>query len=133
MVKSVNDIQDAAKDLINNTILYRYLNEQSFNVEKIKSSGVIDPAKNEWPTYITLDRYMSGSIAKSKLQLPQEPTWIAEFEGNQIISDIRFAYAKGQLAEYIEILTHSYPNLAGGVGSQFITYSQIRVKRLINL
>lgn len=133
ILKSVNDIQDAAKELIKNKILYRYLNEQSFNFEKIKSSGFIDPAKNEWPTYITLDRYMSGSIAKSKLQLPQEPTWIAEFEGNQIISDIRFAYAKGQLAEYIEILTHSYPNLGGGGGSQFITYSQIRVKRLINL
>lgn len=34
---------------------------------------------------------------------------------------------------YIEVLTRSYPNFGKGGATQFITQSQIKLKRLINL
>ncbi len=36
-------------------------------------------------------------------------------------------------ADYKEVLCRSYPDLGAGGGSQFITNSPIKVKRLVNL
>ena len=33
-------------------------------------------------------------IIQQKLQLPQKPTWLAEFDGNQLIDDIRIPNGK---------------------------------------
>ena len=76
-------------------------------------------------------------IIQQKLQLPQKPTWLAEFDGNQLIDDIRIPNGKYMGAEYKEVLCKSFPEIKGlkleGGGSQFITNSQIKVNRLINL
>ncbi|EIJ39066.1 hypothetical protein JoomaDRAFT_2072 [Galbibacter orientalis DSM 19592] len=75
-----------------------------------------------------------------KRQLPHEriraaagPTWIAEFSSSQIINDVRFPKAKFNNADYIEVLTRSYPEWGVGGGSQFITNSQIKVLKIKNL
>ena len=74
---------------------------------------------------------------QQKLQLPQKPTWLAEFDGNQLIDDIRIPNGKYMGAEYKEVLCKSFPEIKGlqleGGSLQFITNSQIKVNRLINL
>jgi hypothetical protein len=110
-LKKVNNIQDAASELIKGKTMYRYLNESSFNFAEIKSTGIINETPIEFPTYVTTEKYISGSVAKSKLQLPgDEPTWIVEFESAQIFNDITFPKAKWNKANYIEIVCKSYPN-----------------------
>ena len=133
-LKKVSNIQDAASELIKGKTAYRYLNESSFNINKIKSGGIIDASTTDWPTYITVDKYELSTIAKSKLQLLTEPTMVVEFDANQILSDVKFPYGKGQSANYLEVLAKSYTTgeLQGG-GSQFITYQQIKIKRVIDL
>ncbi len=53
------------------------------------------------------------------------------------IDDIRIPNGKYMGAEYKEVLCKSFPEIKGlkleGGGSQFITNSQIKVNRLINL
>ena len=53
--------------------------------------------------------------------------------GNQIIKDIRIPNAKYLNANYKEVLCRSYPNLGEGGGAQFITNSEVKIKKLINL
>ncbi|MRI63602.1 hypothetical protein EDM00_06315 [Ornithobacterium rhinotracheale] len=72
-------------------------------------------------------------MIKSKFQLPKRPTWVAEFDGNQVIGDVRFPKGKYLTSEYKEVLCKSYPKLGEGGGSQFITNSPIKIKRLVNL
>ena len=67
------------------------------------------------------------------MQLPKKPTWVAEFSSSQIVNDVKFPAAKFNNADYIEVLTRSYPEWGIGGGSQFITNSQITVDRLRNL
>ena len=56
---------------------------------------------------------------------------------NVQIDDIRIPNGKYMGAEYKEVLCKSFPEIKGlkleGGGSQFITNSQIKVNRLINL
>jgi len=63
----------------------------------------------------------------------KKPTWVAEFSSSQIVNDVKFPTAKFNNADYIEVLTRSYPEWGIGGGSQFITNSQIRIDRLRNL
>jgi hypothetical protein len=134
-LKKVNNIQDAASELVKGKTMYRYINENTFGFADIKATGTIQKAPIEFPTYVSTERYTSGSLAKNKLQLPgtNEPTWIIEFESTQFFNDIKFPLAKWNKAEYIEVTCKSYPLQGTGGGIQFITNSQIKVKRMTNL
>lgn len=134
-LKKVDNIQDAAKELVNGKTMYRFVNEGTYNFEKLKAEGVIDAAPKEFPIYISLDDLETGAIAKSKLQLPGnvEPTWVAEFEGVQILDDVFFPKAKWTKADYLEVTCRSYPENGAGGGGQFITNSEIQVSKMRNL
>ena len=133
----MNNIDDVARELVKNKTVYRAINETTYNFEKLKNQGIIDAAPKEYPTYVSLDKYDDAATIQQKLQLPQKPTWLAEFDGNQLIDDIRIPNGKYMGAEYKEVLCKSFPEIKGlkleGGGSQFITNSQIKVNRLINL
>ncbi|WP_235830408.1 hypothetical protein [Paenimyroides tangerinum] len=133
VLKKVNKIDDTAKELVKNKTVYRAVNETTYNFHKLKAQGIIDASPEQYPTYVSLDKYNNADIIKSKLQLPKKPTWVAEFDGNQILSDVRLPNGKYLTAEYKEVLCKSYPDLGDGGGSQFITNSPIKIKRLINL
>ena len=130
---TVNNLDDAAKELIKNKTMYRYVNETSFNFDKLKTQGLIDASPSQFPGYATLDKIDDATQAQSILQLPKKPTWVAEFSSTQIINDVRFPTAKFNNADYIEVVTRSYPEWGVGGGSQFITNSQIKITRLKNL
>jgi hypothetical protein len=130
---SVNNLDDAAKELVKNKTMYRYVNETSFNFDKIKTQGLIDASPSQFPGYATLDKIDNATQAQSILQLPKKPNWVAEFSSTQIASDVRFPTGKFNNADYVEVLTRSYPEWGVGGGSQFITNSQIKVARLKNL
>ena len=136
-LKKVNNIDDVARELVKNKTVYRAVNETTYNFEKLKNQGIIDATPKEYPTYVSLDKYDDAATIQQKLQLPQKPTWLAEFDGNQLIDDIRIPNGKYMGAEYKEVLCKSFPEIKGlkleGGGSQFITNSQIKVNRLINL
>jgi hypothetical protein len=130
---TVNNLDDAAKELIKNKTMYRYVNETSFNFDKLRTQGLIDASPSQFPGYATLDKIDDVTQAQSILQLPKKPTWVAEFPSTQILSDARFPTGKFNNADYVEVLTRSYPEWGVGGGSQFITNSQIKVTRLRNL
>jgi hypothetical protein len=132
-LKKINNIDDAAKELVKNKTVYRAVNETTYNFDKLKTQGIIDASPEQYPTYVSLDNYSNADIIKSKLQLPKKPTWVAEFDGNQITGDVRLPKGKYLTAEYREVLCKSYPDLGEGGGSQFITNNPIKVKRLVNL
>lgn len=129
----VNNLDDAAKELVINKTMYRYVNETSYNFEKLKTQGLIDASPSQFPGYATLDKIDDAIQAQSILQLPKKPTWVAEFSSSQIINDVRFPTAKFNNANYIEVLTRSYPEWGIGGGSQFISNSQIKITKLRNL
>ena len=136
-LKKVDNIDDAAKELVKNKIVYRAVNENTYNFDKLKKQGIIDATPQERPTYVTIDKYSDATTIQQKLQLPHKPTWIAEFDGNQLVEDIRIPNGKYMNAEYKEVLCKSFPEIndikLDGGGSQFITNSQIKINRLVNL
>jgi hypothetical protein len=111
----------------------RTVNETTYNFEKLKTQGLIDASPSQYPTYVSLYNITDANLIKSKLQLPKKPTWVAEFDGNQIINDVKVPNGKYLNADYKEVLCRSYPDLGVGGGYQFITNSPIKVKRLVNL
>jgi hypothetical protein len=136
-LKKSSTIDEAAKEIVKDKTLYRAVNESTYNFEKLKNQGIIDASPSQYPTYVSLDHYTDANVIQSKLQLPKKPTWVAEFDGNQIINDVKIPNGKYLTAEYKEVLCRSYPEINGvkleGGGSQFITNSEIKAKRLINL
>ena len=132
-LKKFSTIDEAAKEIVKGKTVYRAVNETTFNFDKLKTQGLIDASPTQYPTYVSLDNITDANLIKSKLQLPKKPTWVAEFDGNQIISDVRVPNGKYLNADYKEVLCRSYPDLGAGGGSQFITNSPIKVKRLVNL
>lgn len=133
VLKKVNNIDDVAKELVRNKKVYRAVNESSYNFEKLKTEGLIDGSPTQYPTYVSLDKYDDANLIKSKLQLPKKPTWVAEFDGNQILNDVKIPNGKYLKSDYKEVLCRSHPNLGEGGGSQFITNSPIKISRLVNL
>ena len=136
-LKTASSIDGAAKELVRNKTVYRAVNETSYNFDKLKNQGLIDASPTEHPSYVSLDNYSDANTIQQKLQLPKKPTWVAEFSGNQIVGDVRVPNAKFLTADYKEVLCKSYPEINGlkleGGGSQFITNSEIKVDRLVNL
>ncbi|MGB4774920.1 MAG: hypothetical protein WBP45_07110 [Daejeonella sp.] len=132
-MKKVNKIDDVANELIKGKILYRYINESTYNFDKLKSQGIIDASPTQFPGYATLENIDDAVKAKSVLQLPKEPTWVVEFNANQILNDVKFPTGKFNNTNYKEVLTRSFPEWGKGGGSQFITNSMIKVKLIRNL
>ena len=136
-LKKANKIDDVAKELVKDRTVYRAVNEQTYNFDKLKKEGIIDASPKEFPTYVSLDTYSDAVTIQQKLQLPKQPTWVAEFDGNQIIKDVRIPEGKYMKASYKEVLCKSFPEINGlkleGGGAQFITNSAIKIRKLTNL
>ncbi len=114
-------------------VLYRHIGSQVSYLESIKSTGRI-PAGHT--TYFSADKFDDPVEAISRMQLNSEWTdavWVAEFDGSQLIGKVKIPYAKWNEASYLEVLTRSFPKWGKGGASQFITTSEIKIKRLRNL
>ena len=74
--------------------------------------------------------------AIDKMQLNKkynDAIWRLEFDTEQLLGKVKFPKAKWDSAEYIEVLTRSYPDFGSGGASQFITQSKIKSTRMTNL
>lgn len=135
-LKKVNNIQDAASELIRGKIGYRHIGSTANYLNEIKKTGIIPARTGKDLTYFSLDKIDDPIIAIDKMQLNKAGTdaiWRAEFETTQLINNTKFPLGKWNNSDYIEILTRSYPNFGSGGVSQFITQSEIKIKRLVNL
>ena len=133
-LKKANKIDDVANELIKGKIAYRHIDSNVSYLEGLKKSGKIPENVND--IYFSLDRIDDPLKAIDKMQLNAEKTdavWRLEFDANQLIGKTSFPKAKWNKAEYIEVITRSYPNFGKGGATQFITKSEIRLKRMINL
>ena len=104
--------------------------------ENFISSGIIPEQIGQGQTYFSLDKIDDPLKAIDKMQLNGEKTdavWRLEFVANQLIGKTSFPKAKWNKAEYIEVITRSYPNFGKGGATQFITKSEITLKRIVNL
>lgn len=138
---AINNLDDAAKAIVKDKDImlfydqhmYRAVNETSYNFDKLKSTGIIDASPEAYPTYISLDNFTDADKAKSVLQLPKKPTWVAEFTPDQVVGDLRFAKGSFNQGDYTEVLTQAYPKWGEGGGTQFLTNSEIKVSKLKNI
>lgn len=83
-----------------------------------------------------MEKFDSPQNAIDKLQLNSDYTdavWRLEFEANQLIGKVNFPKAKWDKAEYLEVITRSYPNYGSGGAVQFVTHSKIKLSRMTNL
>lgn len=135
-MKKVDNIDDVASELLKGKIAYRHIGSKVPYLENLKSSGTIPKQTAQGQTYFSLDKIDSPIEAIDKMQLNGKFTdavWRLEFDATQIVGKVKFPKAKWNNAEYIEVLTRSYPNFGSGGASQFITQSEIKLKRMINL
>jgi len=132
-LKQVNNIQDAASELIKGKTAYRYIDSDVSYLNDLKQTGRIP--SNADKTYFTLDKFENSSVAMSKAQLPKSNNakWRLEFNADQIVNNVELPYAKYQNAEYIEVLARSYPKLGEGGATQFLTTSEIRITKMTNI
>lgn len=128
----LNNLTDAASELIVNKILYRHIDENASYLTTLKVNGELPSG---YTTYITLDKFDNSLTASARMQLPPQnnAVWRLEFEGNQLINKVDFPKGKWNNAEYVEVLTRSYPQWGEGGATQLITNSKIRLKRMVNL
>jgi len=136
-LKKVNNIQDAASELIREKTAYRYINSDAPYLLTLKSNGTIPTNPNK--TYFTLDKFDNPTDALKKAQLPQgDAAWRLEFNANQVAGNVEFPYAKYNSADYLEPICRSFPDLPQpnqGIGgaSQFITSSEIKLQKMDNM
>ena len=113
VLKRVDNLDDAAGELIKTKVGYRYIsNDASYLLQQLKETGVITKTPDK--TYFTLDKFDTPTEAIIKCQLPGDATWRAEFDTGQFINNVNFPNAKWNDADYIEVLTRSYPNFGEG-------------------
>ncbi len=130
----VRGLDDVARELLKNKTAYRHISSDVFYLDDLKSTGKIPQNANK--TYFSLDKYDDPIVAIDKMQLNVEATdaiWRLEFETNQIINSSSFPKGKWNNANYFEVTTRSYPDFGSGGASQFITQSEINLKRMVNL
>ena len=83
-----------------------------------------------------MDKIDNPIEAIDKMQLNKkysDAIWRLEFDTEQLLGKVKFPKTKWDSAEYIEVLTRSYPDFGFGGASQFITQSKIKLTRMINL
>jgi hypothetical protein len=112
---------------------YRYVSSNSQNLNEIIETGKTLP--NEKGTYITFDKFTSGSEAKNNLQLSprSDGTIRLEFDTKQIMDDIKIPNGKYGSANYLEPITKDYPELGQGGGSQAITGGGLKLDRVVDM
>ena len=135
-LKKVDNIDDVAKELVKGKIGYRYIGSQANYIEELKKTGIIPPMKGNDLTYFSLEKFDNSIDAISKLQLngkTTDATWRLEFSTEQLFANVKIPKAKWDNAEYIEVLTRSYPDFGSGGASQFITQSKIKLTKMTNL
>jgi hypothetical protein len=131
---TVNNLDDAANELLKNKTAYRHISSNVSYLEQLKASGKVPQNANN--TYFSLDKFDDPIVAIDKMQLNANATdavWRLEFDATQLIGKTTFPKGMWNNAEYIEVLTRSYPNFGSGGASQFITQSEITLKRMVNL
>lgn len=135
-LKKVNNIEDAANELIKGKIAYRHIGSDVNYLEDFKKTGIIPEQIGQGKTYFSLDKIDNPIEAIDKMQLNKKYTdaiWRLEFDTEQLLGKVKFPKAKWDNAEYIEVLTRSYPDFGSGGASQFITQSKIKLTRMTNL
>jgi hypothetical protein len=136
VLKNVNNIQDAASQLLNGKTAYRHISSTAPYINSLKTTGKIPSQTGLGTTYFSLDKYDDPLIAIDKMQLNAagtDATWRIEFDAVQLSNKVQFPKGKWNNAEYIEVLTRSYPNFGLGGATQFVTQSEITLKRMVNL
>ena len=135
-LKKVDNIDDAANELIKGKIAYRHIGSDVKYLENLKKTGIIPEQIEQGKTYFSLDKIDNPIEAIDKMQLNKTYTdaiWRLEFDADQLLGKVKFPKAKWDNAEYIEVLTRSYPDFGSGGASQFITQSKIRLTKMTNL
>ena len=131
---TVNTLDEAANELMKNRTAFRHISSNVTYLEQLKASGKVPQNANN--TYFSLDKFDDPIIAIDKMQLNADATdaaWRLEFDATQLIGKTTFPKGKWNNAEYFEVLTRSYPGFGSGGASQFITQSEITLKRMVNL
>ncbi|MGB4774050.1 MAG: hypothetical protein WBP45_02660 [Daejeonella sp.] len=136
VLKKVNKIDDVANELIKGKMAYRHVSSNVLYLDQMKQSGKLPAQTGNGTTYFSLDKFDNPIVAIDKMQLNSKGTdaaWRVEFDATQLINKAQIPKGKWNNAEYIEVLTRSYPNFGSGGASQFFTQSEIQIKRLVNL
>ena len=135
-LKRVKNIEDVANELIKGKIAYRHIGSDVNYLDNLKKTGIIPEQIGQGKTYFSLDKIDNPIEAIDKMQLNKkynDAIWRLEFDTEQLLGKVKFPKAKWDGAEYIEVLTRSYPNFGSGGASQFITQSKIKLTRMTNL
>ena len=135
-LKRVKNIEDVANELIKGKIAYRHIGSDINYLENLKKTGIIPEQIGQGKTYFSLDKIDNPIEAIDKMQLNKkynDAIWRLEFDTEQLLGKVKFPKAKWGSAEYIEVLTRSYPDFGSGGASQFITQSKIKLTRMTNL
>lgn len=135
-LKKVNNIQGAASELIKGKIGYRHISSDVKYLDNLKKTGVIPEQIGNNQTYFSLDKIENSDDAIDYMQLNGRKTdavWRLEFNANQLLGKAFFAKGNWNKSEYLEILARSFPNFGKGGASQFITQSEIKLTKMVNL
>ncbi len=133
LLRQGKSLDEIASALVKDRTLYRHIGSEAGYLKELKKTGDI-PAG--YTTYFSADKFDDPVEAISKMQLNSEWTdavWVAEFDGAQLVGKVEIPNAKWNEANYLEVLTKSFPKWGDGGASQFITKSSIKIKRLRNL
>ncbi len=131
---TVNSLDNAANELLRGKTAYRHISSDVSYLEQLKTTGKVPQNPNK--TYFSLDKFDDPAVAIDKMQLNADATdavWRLEFDANQMVGKTVFPTGKWNNSEYIEVVTRSYPDFGSGGASQFITQSEIILKRMVNL
>ncbi|CAI8182197.1 MAG: Uncharacterised protein [Formosa sp. Hel1_33_131] len=133
LLRQGKELDEIASALVKDRVLYRHIGSEAGYLKELKKTGEI-PAG--YTTYFSADKFDDPIEAISKMQLNDEWTdavWVAEFDGAQLVGKVEIPNAKWNEANYLEVLTRSFPKWGDGGASQFITKSDIKISKLRNL
>ena len=133
LLRQGKSLDEIASALVKDRTLYRHIGSEAGYLVDLKKTGEIPSG---YTTYFSADKFDDPVEAISKMQLNDEWTdavWVAEFDGAQLVGKVEIPNAKWNEADYLEVLTKSFPKWGDGGASQFITKSEINISKLKNL